>query len=107
MPLRKILIKCRNQIKWNHVNSGLHRRPKGNTAVETVIFLIVKHALVLYPIMHWISTFVCRYHSYPRKSLHFLLHRWIQLVEAILMILSAFRTDNGLMSYSAQNITFC
>src|SRR5260370_1388285 len=31
-----------NLIKWNHVNSGLHRIPKDNTAVETVIFLIVK-----------------------------------------------------------------
>src|SRR5260221_621558 len=53
------------------------------------------------------STFVCRYHSYQSKFLHFSLHRWIQLVEAILMLLSAFRTDNGLMRYSAQNITFC
>src|SRR5260221_320419 len=53
------------------------------------------------------STCVCRYHSYPCKFLHFLLNRWIQLVETILMLLSALRTDNGLMSYIAQKISFC
>src|SRR5260221_88045 len=42
-----------NLIKWNDVNSGLHRIPKDNTAVETVIFLIVKHSLVCYLVKHW------------------------------------------------------
>src|SRR5260221_202916 len=53
------------------------------------------------------STFVCRYHSYPYKFLHILLYRSIQLVETILKLLSALRTDYRLMSYSAQKITFC